>query len=113
MAKKKAAAKTEKKPPTKSQLFANIAEATGLTKKQVAAVFDALTDEIRKNLSRRGPGQITIPGLMKVVRKKVPARPARKGRDPRTGEERIFPAKPASVTVRVRALKGLKEMVAK
>ncbi len=109
MAKKKAA--TEKKPPTKSQLFSSIAEATGLTKKQVAAVFDALSDEIRKNIGKRGPGQITLPGLLKIVRKKVPARPKRKGRDPRTGEERIFPAKPASVTVRVRALKGLKEMV--
>lgn len=100
------------KPPTKSQLFGSIAEATQLSKKQVAAVFDALADEIKKALSPRGPGVFTIPGLIKIDKKKVPARPARKGvRNPFTGEIRDIPAKPASVKVRVRALKPLKGMV--
>ncbi|GIW90675.1 MAG: hypothetical protein KatS3mg109_1107 [Pirellulaceae bacterium] len=110
MAKKEAAKKA--KAPTKMQVYASIAEATGLTKKQVAAVFDALADEIKKALGSRGPGVFQIPGLVKIDKRKVPARPAQKGvRNPFTGEIRDIPAKPASVKVRVRALKNLKSMV--
>jgi nucleoid DNA-binding protein len=78
----------------------------------VSAVFDALVNEIKKALSPRGPGVFAIPGLVKIDKKKVPARPARKGvRNPFTGEIRDIPAKPASVRVRVRALKNLKSMI--
>ena len=76
MAKKAA---TPKKPPTKTEILTRIAEATDLTKKQVAAVFDALADEIGQNLGRRGPGAFAIPGLLKIEKKKVPARKAKKG----------------------------------
>ena len=41
------------KPPTKSEIMNNIAEATGLTKKEIAAVFEALTGEIEKTLPRK------------------------------------------------------------
>ncbi len=110
MAKK--AATSDAKPLTKSQVFANIAAATGLTKKQVAAVFDALSAEIKKALGRKGPGVFTIPGLAKVGKKVIPAKPAQKGvRNPFTGEIRDVPAKPARTTVRVRPLKALKDMV--
>ncbi len=110
MAKKEAAKKA--KSPTKTEVFSSIAAATGLTKKQVAAVFDALAGEIRKALSNRGPGIFTIPGLVKIDKRKIPARPAQKGvRNPFTGEIRDIPAKPASVKVRVRALKNLKSMI--
>jgi nucleoid DNA-binding protein len=98
------------KAPTKSQIIGNIAEATQLTRKQVSAVLDALTDEIKKAL--KGPGVFTLPGLVKIVKKKVPAQKARKGvRNPFTGEIRDIPAKPATVRVRVRPLKALKDMV--
>lgn len=109
----KAAAKTNaKKAPTKTEVLANIAAATDLSKKQVAAVFDALANEIKKNMSSRGPGVITIPGLVKVARKKVAARPAQKNvRNPFTGELMDRPARPAYNKVQVRALKALKEMV--
>ena len=102
-----------KKPLSKTQVIANIAEATGLSKKDVAAVFDALTEEIKKNLGSRGPGSFTIPGLMKIEKKRVPARPARKNvPNPfKPGEFRDIPAKPAYNKVKVRALRGLKEMV--
>ena len=64
-----------------------VAEATDLTKKQVAAVFDALAAEIKKNLGSRGAGMFTIPGLLKIEKKRVPARPAQKNvRNPFTGE---------------------------
>ena len=98
------------KAPTKSQIIGNIAEATQLTRKQVSAVLEALTQEIKKAL--KGPGVFTLPGLVKIVKKKVPAQKARKGvRNPFTGEIRDIPAKPATVRVRVRPLKALKDMV--
>lgn len=105
-----------KKPPTKTQILANIAEATGLSKKDVGAVMEALTGEIKKSLSSKGAGSFTIPGLVKVEKKKVPARSAKKNvpvRDIRTGEVTIkdIPAKPAYMKVKVRALKNLKDMV--
>ena len=102
-----------KKAPSKTEILSNIAAASDLNKKDVAKVIEALAAEIKKNLSARGPGLFTIPGLVKIERKKVPARPAQKNvKNPFTGEFRDVPAKPASVKVKVRALKNLKDMVA-
>jgi nucleoid DNA-binding protein len=107
-------AKTAKKTPSKTEVLQNIAAATDLTKKQVGAVLDALTEEIRKNLGPRGNGVFALPGLVKIEKKKVPARPAQKGvRNPFTGELQDRPAKPAYNKVKVRALRGLKDMVVK
>ena len=100
-----------KKAPTKTEVYNSIAETTGLTKKEVASVLDALNAEIGKALSSRGAGMFTIPGLVKVTKKKVPAKPA----DPtyvnpfngKVGRD----AQPAKVKVVVRALKALKDMV--
>ena len=107
------AAAAAKKAPSKSEVTNNIAEETGLTKKQVAAVLEALSGEIKKNLGNRGPGVFAIPGLVKIEKKKVPARPAQKNvPNPfKPGETMDRPAKPASVKVKVRALKNLKDMV--
>ncbi len=107
------AAAAPKKAPSKTQVVANIAEATGLSKKEVGAVLDALTDEIKKNISGRGPGVFTLPGLVKIEKKKVPAKPARKGvPDPfNPGQVRDYPAKPATNKIKVRPLKNLKEMI--
>ena len=105
-------AKAAKKAPTKTEILQNIATATDLSKKQVGAVLDAMTEEIRKSLSNRGAGVFTIPGLLKIEKKKVPARPAQFGvPNPfKPGELMDRPAKPASNKVKVRALKTLKEM---
>lgn len=100
-----------KKPPTKTEIQNNIAESTGLTKKEVAGVLDALADEIRNALGSRGSGMFSIPGLVKIEKKKVPARPAEKNwKNPFTGEIQERPAKPASTKIKVRALKNLKDM---
>jgi nucleoid DNA-binding protein len=109
----KAAASNSKKAPSKSEVMNNIAEETGLNKKQVSAVLDALSNEIKKSLSSKGPGIFAIPGLVKIEKKKVPARPAQKGvPNPfKPGELMDRPAKPASTKIKVRALKNLKEMV--
>ncbi len=107
-------AKVVKKAPTKTEILQNIASATDLNKKQVAAVFDALTEEIRKNLGPRGAGVFALPGLLKIEKKKVPARAAQKNvRNPFTGELQDRPAKPAYSKVKIRALRGLKDMVVK
>ncbi len=107
-------AKVAKKAPTKTEILQNIASATDLSKKQVAAVFEALTEEIRKNLGARGAGAFALPGLLKIEKKKVPARAAQKNvRNPFTGELQDRPAKPAFNKVKIRALRGLKDMVVK
>lgn len=102
-----------KKPQSKSETLNNIAAATNLSRKEVAAVVDALSKEVSKALSSRGAGMFTIPGLVKIEKRKVPAKPARKGvPNPfRPGELMDVAAKPASVKIKVRALKALKEMV--
>ena len=105
-------ATSTKKPPTKSEIYAKIVEDTGLTRKDVAAVFDSLNGQIKKNLGGRGgPGLFTVPGLLKMRVVKRPARKARKGVNPFTGEEMMFKAKPASKVVKVTPLKALKDMV--
>ena len=105
--KRKATAIKEKM--TKSQIFTEIAEATELNRKQVAAVFDELENLMGRSIAKRGLGEFTVPGLMKVTTVKKPAKKARKGINPFTGEEQMFKAKPASVAVKVRPLKKLKE----
>jgi DNA-binding protein HU-beta len=101
-----------KKAPTKSEIYAQIAEDTGLSKKDVGAVFDSLSAQIKKSLGgRNGSGLFTVLGLLKMRVVKKPATKARKGVNPFTGEEMMFKAKPASKTVKVAALKGLKDMV--
>ncbi|MBN8625066.1 MAG: HU family DNA-binding protein [Planctomycetes bacterium] len=108
-------AKSAAKAPTQSEVLNNLATATGLTKKQIAAVFEALTNEIKKNVTK-GSGVFKVPGgLLKVTRKKVDAKPARKNvPDPfNPGQFRDYPAKPASSKIRVVALKTLKDMVKK
>ena len=100
------------KSPTKSEIYTSIAEDTGLTKKDVAAVFDSLQGQIKKSLAgRNGSGLFTLPGLLKMRVVKKPATKAREGVNPFTGEKMMFKAKPASKTVKVAALKGLKDMV--
>lgn len=105
------AKKTGSKPLTKTEIMRAISETTGLAKKDVVAVIESLTDEIAKALNARGVGVFSIPGLVKIERRTVPARPAQKNvKNPFTGELQDRPAKPASVKVRVRALKNLKAM---
>lgn len=109
MAKKAASAKA----PGKSEVFANIATTTGLSKKDVGAVFDAMVVEIGKALSKKGPGAFQIPGLCKIIRVHKPAQPAKKGvPNPfKPGELMDVPAKPARRQVKAYPLKALKDAV--
>jgi nucleoid DNA-binding protein len=102
---------TSKKPPTKTEIFTAIADETELTRRQVAAVFDALDGQIKKSLAKHGA--FAIPKLVKIEKKKVPARPARKNvPNPfKPGELMNVKAKPASTKIKVRALAGLKGLI--
>lgn len=102
--------KSAKKPTTKSEIYATIAEQTNLKRKDVVAVFDALAKLIERDL-KRGPGIFNLLGLMKIKLVHKPAVPARKGINPFTKEEVMFKAKPARNVVKVQALKTLKDMV--
>lgn len=106
------AKKPSPKAAGKSEVFANIATATNLSKKEISAVFDALTAEIGKALGKKGTGAFQIPGLCKIIVIKKPAQPAKKGvPNPfKPGELMDVAAKPAKNVVKVRALKNLKAM---
>jgi nucleoid DNA-binding protein len=108
-----AKATTPKKSMTKSEILNAISNETDLPRKQVNAVLESLNGQISKSLGRRGPGVFTLPGLIKIEKKKVPARKARKNvPNPfRPGEMMDVPAKPASTKIKVRPLKNLKGMV--
>jgi nucleoid DNA-binding protein len=99
------------KPPTKSELYTSIAGETGLSRKQVGAVFDAFAEQLKKNLGGRGSGKFVVPGLMKVKVVKKPATKARKGINPFTKEATVFKAKPARKVVKIQPMKALKSMV--
>jgi len=117
---KKAAKKTAparkvtavKEPMTKAVMISEIAETTGLNKKQVNSVIDELAIIIERHIKTRGPGKFILPGLIKVQVKRKPATKARKGINPFTGEMTTFKAKPARRVVKVTPLKKLKEMTA-
>lgn len=100
------------KAPSKSEILNSIAEAAGLQRKEVGAVLDALADQIKNALGSKGPGVFQIPGLVKITKQKVPARPARKNvPNPfKPGELMDQAARPAYNKIKVRALKNLKDM---
>ena len=106
-----AKAKATGKPRTKSELYTGLSESTGLTKKQVASVFEDLAGLIKKDLGSRGPGVFSLPGLVKLKRVVKPATKARMGINPFTKEEMMFKAKPARKVVKAQPLKALKDMV--
>ena len=109
-AKKTSTGKTITDRYSKTQILSEISDSTELSRKQVGAVIDELTSIIERHIRKRGCGEFVLPGLMKITTVKKPARKARKGINPFTGEETMFKAKPASIQVKVRPLKKLKEM---
>jgi nucleoid DNA-binding protein len=98
-------------PRSKSEVLSLISDHVGITKKDVQHVFDSMAQIIKKDLSKQGPGEFKVPGMMKITVQRKPATKARKGINPFTGEETTFKAKPARNVVKVRPLKGLKELV--
>lgn len=117
---KKATAKAAapKKQPTtsiknamkKTEILNYISESTTLSKKEISGVFDTLGNLMHRHLKKNAAGEFTLPGVCKFKVKRRPAKKARKGINPFTGEEMMFKAKPATNVVKVSPLKKVKEM---
>ena len=69
-------------------------------------------DTILGAVHKKGAGEFTLSGLLKISAQVVPAKKRRFGKDPFSGEDRWFDAKPASVRIKARALKKLKDAAA-
>ena len=107
-----AAVKPIKDAFNKSTLIAHLATQSGVEPKAVKAVLAALEGAIVASVHKKGSGEFTLPGLLKIGVMQVPAKKKRFGKDPFTGEERWFDPKPASVKIKTRALKKLKDAAA-
>ena len=92
----------------KTQILNEIAENTGLSKKEVSSVLDELGILIERHVKKRSCGEFMMPGLFKIATVRKPAVKARKGINPFTGEETMFKAKPAKTVVKIRPLAKLK-----
>ena len=109
---KPAAPKPIKEALSKSGLVAHLSETSGVAARDVRAVMAALEGAVANSVHKKGAGSFTLPGLLKITSVQVPAKPKRKGINPFTKEEQWFAAKPASVKVKVRPLKKLKDAAA-
>ena len=109
---KPAAPKPIKEPLSKSGLVAHLSETSGVAPRDVRAVLSSLEGAMAGSVSKKGAGTFTLPGMLKVTAVNVPAKPKRKGINPFTKEEQWFAAKPASVKLKVRPLKKLKDAAA-
>lgn len=97
---------------SKKGIIDTITTATNLGKKDVVSVLDCFAQVIERHVKSGGPGIFVLPGMLKISVVKKPARPARKGVNPFTGEEIMIKARPACKAVKIKPLKKLKEMVA-
>ena len=97
---------------SKSGLIAHLAEASGADLKTTRAIMASLEATMLASVHKKGLGSFTLPGLLKVNVINVPAKKKRTGIDPFTKQERDFAAKPATVRVKSRALKKLKDAAA-
>jgi len=106
------AMKPIKEALSKSGLVAHLVEASGVVARDVRSVLSALEGAVAASVNKKGAGSFTLPGLLKISAIKVDAKPKRKGINPFTKEEQWFAAKPASIKVKVRPLKKLKDAAA-
>jgi len=97
-----------KEPYKQAEFFNVLAEQSGLGKKEVKSVVEAIVAIMRVHLLKNGPGQFMLPGVFKMTATTKSATKAKKGRNPFTGEEMMIKAKPARRAVKVRVLKKFK-----
>jgi hypothetical protein len=94
---------------TKASLTLHLAERAGVEPKVAKVLMAALEEAVLASVHKKGAKEFTLPGLLKVVAQDVPAKKKRFGKDPFSGEDKWFAAKPASVRLKVRPLKKLKD----
>lgn len=104
-----AALKPIKTTFNKTTLLAHLVQTSGQEPKAVKAVLGALEATLLASINKKGAGEFSWPGVVKVTALQVPAKKARKGVDPFTKQERMFAAKPASVKVKARFFKKVKD----
>ena len=95
----------------KSQFVAALAEKSGLDKKQATAALDTLNTIVAQQLSKQGPGEVLIPGLLKLNVVEKPATKQHEGINPFTKEAMTYKAKAARKVIKVRTLKALKDAI--
>ncbi len=95
---------------SKAQIITELSEKSGVQKKDVQNVLSELLVLVERELSDKGPGEFVIPDIVKLKVKQIAAKPAHKGVDPFTKQEKEFPAKPASRKVRASPMKRLKQL---
>ena len=96
---------------SKTQFIATLAEKSSLSKKQAEAALETMNTLVAEQLGKQGPGEVIIPGLIKMNVVVKPATPERQGINPFTKEPTTFKAKPARKVVKVRPLKALKDAI--
>ena len=99
------------KKMSKSQFVATLAEKSGLNKKQATSALDTINAMVAQQLGKRGPGEVLIPGLLKLNIVDKPATPKHEGINPFTKEPMTYKAKAARKVVKIRALKALTDAV--
>ena len=96
---------------SKTQFVAAVAEKSGLTKKETNAALEAITKVVTRELGKKGPGEVVLPGLIKLSVVVKPATRQHEGVNPFTKEPMTYKAKPARKVVKARALKTLTDAV--
>lgn len=109
---KAAIGKPTGKSITKSALYTKLAEKTELSRKQVVAFFTAMREVIGEEIGPKGPGVLTLPGMVKLTRSVKPPVPAGPWFNPITKQTVERKAKPAQTKVKVRPLKDLQSILA-
>lgn len=99
------------KAATKAEIYGALSEKSGLTKKQVASLFDAINELVISHLGKKGPGVVIVPGLLKLKKVSKPATKAKQGTNPFTKEPMTIKAKPARNVIKAQPLKALKDAV--
>lgn len=99
------------KAATKAEIYGTLSEKSGLTKKQVASLFDAINELVISHLGKKGPGVVIVPGLLKLKKVSKPATKAKQGINPFTKEPMTIKAKPARNVIKAQPLKALKDAV--
>ena len=106
--------KAIKEKQTQTQIISSISDDTGLSKKDVKSVLEALGEQAQRHIMKRGSGEFKIPCVgVKIARKTKPATKKRMSRNPATGEEMMIAAKPKRDVVKATLLKAMKELVEK
>ena len=99
------------KKMSKSQFVTTLAEKSGINKKQALTVLETINAMVAQQLGKQGPGEVLIPGLLKLNVIVKPATSQHEGVNPFTKEPMIYKAKAARKVIKVRPLKALKDAI--